>query len=317
MDPNPDVAAVPAQPETPPDAPSIDTLSEADRKQWELTGELPAPAADPDAEPEDAPGPPPAPVRPVSKRQQEINDHLRAKAEAIQRADAAEKRLAELEANAQRSDPTPPAQLPAPEDDKEPVLDDFLDTPDPYLAYSRAIAKYDALQVVTAQESARDARTKAQREQDDAQQLFLAYQAREAALKLQHPDFDTKTAAVRNAIDLRTPLGSALVESPVAPQLILHLAEHPEDFERIGRLGVTNLPAALRELGRLEAKFEPDAAPSGPAPKTVTSAPSPPSTLGRRPADVADDADAAVAREDFRAYADAENRKEIVRMGRR
>jgi hypothetical protein len=102
----------------------------------------------------------------------------------------------------------------------------------------------------------------------------------------------------------------------VAPQLMRHFSDHPEDLQRLSRLAPREL---LREMGKLEATIEkPASAPAPPAapPKTVTDAPAPPPTLGSRPAVPNDDAEGAVARGDFKAYEEAANRREVGALGK-
>lgn len=308
---------------------ALASLSQDERRAYESTGVFPeakvpgaAPAGE-DAPAIDAKGQPvPGPDgKPLSKRQQAANDKIR---EAVEkgiateraRAEAAERRLAEFEAKGKTGEPAKPAEKPAAAaEDKEPTLDDFLDQPDPYLALSRALVKYDLAQAKKADAAEREQATRADQAQQGIQKLFTTYQERETAFKATVPDFDAKTEAVRHQLDVRSPLVGALLDSPVAPQLILHLADNPADFERIGRLGTVNLPAALRELGKLEAKYEAAAAPAPadtPAPKVVTSAPKPATTLGSRAADPADEVQGAVARKDFRAYEAEANRREMA-----
>lgn len=301
------------EPATPIDATSaLSEMSATERQTWRETGALPdRVAVDKPVEAGAVPA-----VKPVSKRQQEINEHIR-------RATAAELEVKELKAEVARWKTAPTAQIGAPPkaepvapvvDAKEPALDDFLDQADPYLAYTKAVAKWETTEALKAADRTR-AETDAKARDDAAGfERFRTYQTREVAFKATVPDFDAKTLPVRQALDLRSPLSLALMDSPVAPQLILHFAEHPDDFARLGSLGMTALPLALRELGKLEARFESPASPAAAAATTnlVPHAPAPPTQLGTRPAVPADEVEGALSRGDFSAYRDAANRRELA-----
>lgn len=279
-----------------------------------------APAVDAKGQPVNGPD-----GKQLSRRQQAANEKMR---EAIDRgiatekarADAAERRATEAEAKLRPAEPAKPAETAAAAEDREPVLDDFMDQPDPYLALQKAAVKWEIAQIRKTEAAEREQAQRAQRANDGVRQVFEGYQAREAEFIKTTPDFLTKTEAVRHQLNMSSPLSVALIESEVSPALILHFADHPEDFERIGRLGSTNLPAALRELGKLEAKYEPSAAqpaPAAPAASHVTKAPPPGTFLGSQPAPAADASRAAVARGDFSAFDAEEIAKDLARVGRR
>lgn len=328
----------------------LSSLSREDYATWQKDGTLPTsvkPAAkkdEPAAAPAAAAGDDEAPAvdargqqirdasgKFVSKRQQKINETIARGVEtgiASERAarERVERELQELRARHQPAQPAAqPAQSAQPAEDKEPQLDDFLAEPDPYLAYGRAIAKWELRQELKARD-ARDAEARGASEAERAVlHAFNGYQERENTFKTDKPDFDAKTLAVRQQLNpMLSPLAAAVLDSPVGPALILHLAEHPEDFERIGRLGLDprTLPVALREIGRLEAKYDSPAAPASvaasPAPpaKHVSSAPPPPPALGTRPAEPADAKAAALARNDFTSYAAEADKADLAAMRR-
>lgn len=330
-----------APPDVEPADPSetLAALSPADRATWRQTGELPKPATvqaegaaeldEDDAAPASeatpepivpaggdarAATPPETPSKPIGKRQQQLNDAIRRATAAEIERDEARAALARV-GQPQRTE-QPAAAKPQPivdPNDPEPVFEDFLEQPDPYLAHVRATAAWDRRQYDREQGQLQAH----QRAEQAARDQYQAYVTREQAIRATRPDFDAITAPVRQAIDLRYPLGQALIASPVAPSLILHFAEHPDDFQRIGALGTTNLPAALRELGKLEARYDtasPASAQLAIPPKTVSSAPTPPTTLGTRPADPADAEAGAIARGDFRAFRDAANARDAARV---
>lgn len=85
----------------------------------------------------------------------------------------------------------------------------------------------------------------------------------------------------------------------------------PDGAQHWGRLMQLGPESIVREIGRLEGRFL-AAVPASTArpPKTISTAPEPTETLGKRPADPVPDADAALTRGDFQAYQDAANRRD-------
>lgn len=314
----------------------LERLSPEERTTWDLKGELPAhitgktapgakPADNDDAPAVDAKG---APIteggKPISKREQRqrdtiqraVNDGIRVEREAREKL---EREIADLRRGAQ----PPPAAQPAaakPDPDKEPTLDDFSDEPDPYIAYGRAYARWEVRQEFAQRDKAAQTRSQSDQQHEQVMTRVVAHTQRQEAIKTTVPDYDERTQAVREQLDLRSPLALAVVESDVSEHLVLHFADHPEDFQRIGALGMSNLPAALREIGKIEAAYSGTSSAPGaakPSPKLVSSAPPPPPALGTRSADPTDASKAAVARSDYTAFAAAEDAKDLARMARR
>jgi hypothetical protein len=107
-------------------------------------------------------------------------------------------------------------------------------------------------------------------------------------------------------------IGQEILISPIAPLLMRHLSAHPEEFAELASLPTPD--AITRRIGKLEARLE-----TGPSSverpvKTVTDAPAPPPTLGRRAAIPADAVADALVRDDFRAYRDSKNAQESARV---
>lgn len=347
-----DQPSAPAAPSSAPAAPAAEdarspltSLTADERQAWDRDGKLPdrvaewkkpaaqpsAPATGDDAPAVDATGQPILDNgKPISKRDQRINDLVRRGVESAraldrQEIDALQRKLAEVEDRT-----APPAAEPTnqpPAEDTEPTIEDFpidqfLDKSDPYgaqlAAYARALNKFDRQQEQKVQATETAQRTAQQRAVDGLVKTFESYQARETAFKATAPDFDSKTLQIRQQLNPTSPLAQALLDSPVGPQLVLHLAEHPDDFERIGRLGMVNLPAALREIGRLEARYDPpaSAASAPPASPPISDAPAMGTVLGSRPAPAADEGKAAIARGDFRTFDEIETQKELARRRR-
>lgn len=298
-------------------------LSKPELSKWRATGELPdvAKPAEQAAEPvEPVAKTEPVvaqPERKLSKAQIDANERTRlaverATSDVLRRAEAAEQRAKDLEARLAGT--APPETKPKTEDaarvieptDPEPKYDDFLDQPDPYAAHLRALARWDLKQEAKAEQQ----QTAQKQAAETFQQKYTTYAERMSAHAAATPDFAAKTEAVLAAIHPQSLFAHLLLESEVPHRLAEYLAD-PAVFNRLANL---NPVAATRELARIEAKYEAEAGTSATAaapvpPKTVSSAPQPARVLGERVAEPADESKAAVARGDFRAFRDAENRK--------
>jgi hypothetical protein len=295
---------------------ALAALSSEDRAQWFKTGDMPAPAT-PEAAPvvdedaaEDAEEqaaapvkPVPTPEKPISKRQQQINDLIR-------RATLSEQRAAELEARlAQPQTPAAPKAIEPtrakPQQSEFETYDEFMEATYDWKADQRKAAEQAEIQ---AQHRARAE----QGWQAEQQTRMSGWAERMQTFAEKNPAFVEKAVPFLERVNPGTPLGDALMDSPIGPELALHLAEHPDELTRIGALHPI---AALRELGKIEHKLEiaHTSASAGPVAKHVSTAPVPPVTLGSRPADTADPVEAALGAQDFRAYQAAANRRELAR----
>ncbi len=297
--------------EPPAPATPAEPVEEADDDEPE-GADAPA-AAEPTPEKPVTAAPQPTPEKPVSKRQQHINELARKAAEAEQRSAKLEAKLAEVEARL--SKPVEPIAAKPEPVKAEPIIDPKDPEPveanfDDWGKYLRAVAEWDRRQERRAEAAAKAARDS---EQSFAQKRDSWIDRREA-FRATDPTFDTHAMPFLARVPPNTPLYDVLMDSPVGPQLALHLATHPEDVTRIGALHPIQ---QLRELGKLEAKFDtPEttsaSASAGPAAKTVTTAPTPPTTLAARSAEPVDRVGAAVARGDFLAFAAEEDRKALA-----
>jgi hypothetical protein len=255
----------------------------------------------------------------VSKRQQAINERIRESVERgtaaeRERADRLERELADLKRGAQPAKPAeapPPADAGPAEPDFEKDFESQVGTK--YDSYGKAVQAFnrayhqwtkDTEAHAAKATQAKEAETATARAAETRIQTFLE---RETAFAAAHPEYDAATRDLRAQLNPDMPLTQALLESEHAPALIHHFAQHPDDLTRIGVLGQTNLPAALRAIGKLEATFDtagasPATTPALPTRKTVSDAPAPPTTLGTRSAEPADQKEAAIKRKDVAAY---------------
>jgi hypothetical protein len=302
---------------------ALASLTSEQRSEWFKTGDMPAPAT-PDPAPvvdedaaedaaeqaEQAAGaapaakPVPTPEKPISKRQQQINDLIRARAEADQRVAALEARLAQQQAPAAAPKAVEPTRA-KPQQSEFETYDEFVEAVYDWKTEQRQATERAQLEA--------QYRTRAEQAQQAEQQTRMSgWAERMQAFAEKSPAFVEKAIPFLERVNPGTPLGDALMDSPIGPELALHLAEHPEELTRIGALHPI---AALRELGKLESRLEVahTSASAGPVAKHVSTAPAPPVTLGNRPADTADPVEAALGAQDFRAYQAAANRRELAR----
>lgn len=236
-------------------------------------------------------------------------NQLREKAE---RAERLERELAELRRTAPQPDVKPAVSSPATAE-TFPSYDTYLQQhPDAsYEDYIDARADFRAdLRLKTAREQ--EVRERQQQELTKAQkERAEGFRQRIEAVKAQDPAFiDSLSADVKalKPFDALLPgeqptafnaIAEEILSSPVAPQLMRHFTDHPEDLQRLGAMTPTQL---LKEMGKLEAKYA-DSAKPAPAPlKTVTDAPAPPTQLGTKPAAPADPVEAAVNSGDVAAF---------------
>jgi hypothetical protein len=254
------------------------------------------------------------PPSPTSKRsakdQAFINERIRQA--AADAATATEARIrAEYAAKATPSEPAKPKEPTFEPTRPKPTEADF----ETYGDFTEALAdwKLDQREAKrefdTRQAKDRDAATAAER---DFETRVSTWVDRREAFFAAHPQRQARVNAFLDNVVAGSPIGDALMDSEHGVALADYLATHPTEAERIARLGPVS---AIRELGRLEATISTTtsaSASAGPAAKTVTSAPAPPTTLAARSADPADPVAAAVMRGDYSTFEAEENRRALA-----
>ena len=149
--------------------------------------------------------------------------------------EALEKRISELEG---RAEPKPV------EENVKPSPSQFNDA----FEYAEALAEWSA-------ENALLNRDKAEAErkvQDERQQVIKSWNDRLVTVKADLPDYDEMIASASD-ITVNDAIRDAMLESEQGPRILYHLAENPELAEKLNTLSTVS---ALREIGKLEAKFE-------------------------------------------------------------
>lgn len=149
--------------------------------------------------------------------------------------EALESRIAELEG---RAEPKPV------EENVKPQPSQFNDA----FEYAEALAEWSAEQAILNREK-QDAERKVQEER---QKMAESWKQREANVKAELPDYDAMIASATD-VKVNDVVRDALLESDVGPRILYHLAENPELVEQLNSASPIS---ALRQIGKLEARFE-------------------------------------------------------------
>lgn len=200
----------------------------------------------------------------IERRFSEITKQREAaKAEAAKEREARlalEAKLKELETRA-----APKAAKAEPDDlGPEPKPEAFNDM----FEYAKALAEYTADKKLMEREKAETER-KAQEARAEFEQTWVK---RVESARKEMPDFDEMIQS--SEVSVSDPVRDAIMESDVGPKILYHLAENPEFAAELGKKTIT---AALREIGKLEVRFEKQAETPVSKPETVksTKAPAP------------------------------------------
>jgi len=184
----------------------------------------------------------------------------------------------------------------------EPPKPEPAATGKPKLADYRTLEEYqEALTDWKLDQREAAAREKASQEAQKAaeQKIQTEWDSRQNAVRTAHSDYDEVVQSVA------APEGpgvlaarQAMLEDDAGPEILYHLATHPDDLKRIAALQPVS---AIREIRRLSAALSPpsSAAAANPKPK-ISSAPRPPPSLSR-PAKTSSDSihDEELARTDY------------------
>lgn len=185
----------------------------------------------------------------VGKR---INELTREKYEAIRRAEAAERRLQEVE----QAKPKAPTQQES--SDGRPKLEDFDFDAD---AHAEAVADWKVRKVLA------EERTDAAKRQSEE-----AFQDRLKAV-----DPVEWQAAITAPVNYTPAMLEVIKDAEMGPQVAVYLAKNLDEADQISRMSDFHAAAAI---GRIEAKLAAPASAASPSPpKTVTKAPAPAPTV--------------------------------------
>ena len=127
--------------------------------------------------------------------------------------------------------------------DQEPQPSQFSDA----FEYAKALAEYSTERAL----AERDRQQALAREQEAQQKVIESWAQKVQAAKAELPDFDDLVAS--SDVVVNNAVRDAILESDVGPRILYHLAENNDLAKKIAGL---NPNAALREIGKLEARFE-------------------------------------------------------------
>lgn len=127
--------------------------------------------------------------------------------------------------------------------DEKPRPDQFVDA----FEYAEALADWSAENAVMRARQ-EDVERKIQEER---QKVIETWNRKLESTKSELPDFDEMVGSAD--VMVSDQVRDAILESDVGPRILYHLAENPDIAEKISK---SSLITALREIGKLEARFE-------------------------------------------------------------
>jgi hypothetical protein len=159
--------------------------------------------------------------------------------------------------------------------DQEPQPSQFADA----FEYAKALAEFSTEKAL----AERDRQVAQAREQEAQQKIIQSWAQKVQEAKAELPDFDDLVAS--SDVVVNNAVRDAILESDVGPKILYHLAENNDLAKKIASLSPN---AALREIGRLEAKFEvkPEAKQTAPVVRSKAPAPIQPIRGGQGQPDV-------------------------------
>jgi len=188
----------------------------------------------------------------ITKQREEARAEARKEREA---REALEARLKAIETQA-----TPQK---AESSNEKPKPENFTDA----FEYAEALASWTAEQTL----AKRDREELERRANEQRQLAVKAWADRVTAAKSELPDFDDMVQS--SDVVVTDPIRDAIMESDVGPKILYHLAENPEFAQKLNGMSVIS---ALREIGKLEARYEtkpqskPSAAVKSNSPEPIT-----------------------------------------------
>ena len=146
--------------------------------------------------------------------------------------------------------------------DQEPQPSQFADA----FEYAKALAEFSTEKAL----AERDRQVAQAKEQEAQQKIIQSWAQKVQDAKAELPDFDDLVAS--SDVVVNNAVRDAILESDVGPRILYHLAENNDLAKKIASLSPN---AALREIGRLEAKFEAKPETKQTAPVVRSKAPAP------------------------------------------
>lgn len=228
--------------------------------------EAPKPAEAPAAAP-DTPAEPPKETRTYT---QDDLDRITAKVKKNERY----RTKKEVEAFYQGREsiaPKPAAEPAKPAANDEPPTREKYES---YEAFLDAKAEYTGRKAAQEYRAKAEAEAKAETARKAAEDRVKSFQTK---VSEKYPDLHERIEAI-GEVQMPAGMADAIAESDLGPDVLNHFANDPKDFERIAALSPS---AAIREIGRLEARLEGAAKPAAvPEVKKPSAAPAPIAPIG-------------------------------------
>ena len=169
----------------------------------------------------------------ITKQREQAREEAKREREARESLEA---KVAELE---RRGQPQQRVET----QDEEPKPEQFNDA----FEYARALAEYSAEQALKNRDRV-ELEKKYQAEHD---KLIEVWNDRLETTKKELPDYQDMIES--SDVMVSDQVRDALLESDTGPRILYHLAENPDYAEKLSKMTVIS---ALREIGKLEARFE-------------------------------------------------------------
>lgn len=225
----------------------------------------------------DAPAPDATPEKPPRVYSQnevdeivgKVKENSRRRREELRRDLDVFKRMA-LERQPAQQPPQATTPQTQPSDPQRPKQEDFAD----YNLYIESLAEWKAETKLRERETLRRQEEDRQRQQQQVQQAQRTHTERETAARAKYDDYDE--VALNPAVPINEAMAQTIVHSDLGPEMAYYLGQNIPEAKRIA--GLPPL-AAIKELGKIEAKLEAKAATPA-VPKPPPAAPEPITPVG-------------------------------------
>lgn len=187
-----------------------------------------------------------------------------ARQEAAQERSAREAMEIRLKALESQRQPTQ-----TPKTDQKPDASQFTDA----FEYAEALAEWSAENAL----KNRDKQDENRRANDERQKVITSWSAKLEAAKSEMPDYEDMVAS--SDVVVSDQIRDAILDSDVGPRILYHLAENTDAAKKLAAMSPTS---AMREIGKLEARFEKSEDPKSKRIEAVTrsNAPKPITPIG-------------------------------------
>ena len=142
----------------------------------------------------------------------------------------------------------------------EPMPENYSDA----FEYAKDLAKFEARRMIEAEKQQVEQAKAAERQNE----VIKTWTERVQKAKAEMPDYDQMVAS--SDVAIHDVLRDAIIESDVGPKILYHLAENEEYAKKVAGMP---LPQALKELGKLEARYSDSLEEKSPAVRTSKAPP--------------------------------------------